>query len=115
MIEAPQPGHVLPGLPAWRDCVGAGGSSLLNWAVSKLPTQSQGAQRVAAHSTSARHSPFGATVSAQGVALGATAAAQGVALSFVEHVRYTYARTALLIPTPSAVRSIGLGRVGDDL
>jgi hypothetical protein len=36
-------------------------------------------------------------------------------LSFVTPVRYTYARTAVPIPTPSAVRRIGLGRVGNDL
>src|SRR5262249_50413272 len=64
-----------PTLPLWRDCVGAGGSCPLNWAMSsrqgnggsKLPTQSQGfglplpwqpdTQRVAASSASARHIP----------------------------------------------------------
>jgi len=36
-------------------------------------------------------------------------------LSFVTHLRYTYARTASTIPTPSAARRLGVGRVGDDL
>jgi hypothetical protein len=36
-------------------------------------------------------------------------------LSFVTHVRYNCARTACSIPTPSAARRIGFGRVGDDL
>jgi hypothetical protein len=40
---------------------------------------------------------------------------QDFLLSFGDHVRYTYARTALPIPTPFSARRIGLGRVGDDL
>ena len=36
-------------------------------------------------------------------------------LSFVNHMRYTYVRTAFPIPTPSAARRLGLGRVGNDL
>src|SRR6516165_8798253 len=32
-------------------------------------------------------------------------------LSFVTHLRYTYARTASTIPTPSAARRLGVGRV----
>ena len=39
----------------------------------------------------------------------------GLPAFFVNHVRYTCARTALPIPTPSSARRIGLGRVGDDL
>ena len=43
------------------------------------------------------------------------AALLGLRLSFVTHLRYTYAQVALSIPTPSAARRIGVGRVGDDL
>jgi hypothetical protein len=47
--------------------------------------------------------------------LGATASAQGAALSSGNHIRYTYARVALPIPTPSSACRSGSGRVGDDL
>jgi hypothetical protein len=40
---------------------------------------------------------------------------QDFLLSFVNHVRYTYAHTALPIPTLSSAHRIGLGRAGDDL
>jgi hypothetical protein len=40
---------------------------------------------------------------------------QDFLLSFVDPMRYTYTRLALPIPTPSSVRHMGLGRVGDDL
>jgi hypothetical protein len=40
---------------------------------------------------------------------------QDFLLSFVNHVRYTYARTACPIPTPSSICLIRIGRVGDDL
>jgi|GraSoiStandDraft_16_1057320.scaffolds.fasta_scaffold1085708_1 hypothetical protein len=39
----------------------------------------------------------------------------GLLLSFVDHVRYKCTQMAWPIPTPSAVRRIGIGRVGDDL
>ena len=39
----------------------------------------------------------------------------GLLLSFVDHVQYKCTRMAWPIPTPSAARRIGIGRVGDDL
>jgi len=40
---------------------------------------------------------------------------QDFLLSSGRHMRYTYDRAALPIPTPSSARHIGIGRVGDDL
>jgi hypothetical protein len=60
-------------------------------------------------------SPSHCLMRSQDFLLGATASAQGTALSFVDYVRYTYARTALPIPTSSSARRISLGRMGDDL
>jgi hypothetical protein len=42
-------------------------------------------------------------------------ALSGLLLSLVNHVRYKGTQMALPIPTPSAARLIGIGRVGDDL
>jgi hypothetical protein len=39
---------------------------------------------------------------------------QDFLLSSGNHLWYTHARMALPIPTPSSVRLMGLGRVGDD-
>jgi len=42
-------------------------------------------------------------------------ALQHFLLSSVNHLRYTYVRAVLPIPTPPSARLMGLGRVSDDL